>query len=126
MHAEGQWWSVTGLALVTLTVWPLAAASAAENAAGTAGLPNPFYAYCVGIGTDAESGTLKAHSNWPRCWQTWVTRMAASGSAERWSCSRHWRSTTRSSSRCTPISWWIPAIAATIRSSRAYSKAQRA
>jgi sugar phosphate isomerase/epimerase len=60
MHAEGQWWSVTGLALVTLTVWPLAAASAAENAAGAAGLPNPFYAYCVGIGTDAESGTLKA------------------------------------------------------------------
>jgi sugar phosphate isomerase/epimerase len=48
------------LALAALAGWQFAAASAAENAAGAAALPNPFYAYCVGIGTDKESGTLKA------------------------------------------------------------------
>jgi len=59
MHPASQRWSVAGMALAALTGWQFATASAAENAAGTA-LPNPFYAYCVGIGTDKESGTLKA------------------------------------------------------------------
>ena len=60
MRPASQRWSVTGLALAALAGWQFAAASAADNAAGAAALPNPFYAYCVGIGTDKESGTLKA------------------------------------------------------------------
>jgi sugar phosphate isomerase/epimerase len=48
------------LALAALTGWQCAAASAADSAAGAPALPNPFYAYCVGIGTDQQSGTLKA------------------------------------------------------------------
>ncbi len=59
MYTASHRWSVVSLALAAITAWQFAIASAAENAAGTA-LPNPFYAYCVGIGTDKESATLKA------------------------------------------------------------------
>ena len=38
--------------------WQSVNAWAAET--GPAPLPNPFYAYCVGIGTDPQSGSLKA------------------------------------------------------------------
>lgn len=56
MYSASRRWLLTGMALAAFAGWPSAAVSAAENAA----LPNPFYAYCVGIGTDRESGTLKA------------------------------------------------------------------
>ncbi len=59
MHSANPSWSITGLALAALAGWQCAAASAADNAAAAA-LPNPFYAYCVGIGTDAQSASLKA------------------------------------------------------------------
>jgi sugar phosphate isomerase/epimerase len=60
MHSASQRWSLPGLALAVLAGWQFAVASAAENAPAAAALPNPFYAYCVGIGTDQESGSLKA------------------------------------------------------------------
>jgi len=60
MHHIGRWWLATGLVLAGLAGWQPAAASAAENAAGAAALPNPFYAYCVGIGTDQQSAALPA------------------------------------------------------------------
>lgn len=60
MHPARNCWSATGLALVALVGWQSAAARAGEKAAGGAALPNPFYAYCVGIGTDKESAALKA------------------------------------------------------------------
>jgi sugar phosphate isomerase/epimerase len=60
MHPAGERWPVTAVVLAALMGWQAAAASAAESAAGAAPLPNPFFAYCVGIGTDRESGTLEA------------------------------------------------------------------
>ncbi|MGO8691865.1 MAG: sugar phosphate isomerase/epimerase family protein [Thermoguttaceae bacterium] len=62
MRPSTQRWSVAGVALAALAGWQSAAATAAaaaDNAAGAAAMPNPFYAYCVGIGTDKESATLK-------------------------------------------------------------------
>lgn len=44
--------------------WQLAAA-AADSAAAHGALPNPFYAYCVGIGTDPQSASLKAQLELP-------------------------------------------------------------
>jgi sugar phosphate isomerase/epimerase len=58
MHPAGRRWLAIGLAWATLAMWPLAARAADEACA--AGLPNPFYAYCVGIGTDSQSATLAA------------------------------------------------------------------
>jgi len=58
MRSASQWWSMMGLALVAFGGWSSASALAVET--GAAALPNPFYAYCVGIGTDAESGSLEA------------------------------------------------------------------
>ncbi len=60
MHAANRWWSITSLALATLAGWPSAGATAADSPARAAALPNPFYAYCVGIGTDPQSASLKA------------------------------------------------------------------
>lgn len=59
MHLGSQRWSVMGLVLAVVLGWQFAA-SAAENAAGGPALPNPFYAYCVGIGTDPQSASFKA------------------------------------------------------------------
>ena len=63
MHPSSQRWSIAALALAALAGWQSAAATAAaaaDGAAGAAAMPNPFYAYCVGIGTDKQSATLKA------------------------------------------------------------------
>ena len=55
MHLANRRWFVTGLMLVGLL-----AVGRSALAGESAGLPNPFYAYCVGIGTDQESATLEA------------------------------------------------------------------
>lgn len=55
MHGSNAWWPAVALALATLAGWQSAAAAAEHTAQ-----PNPFYAYCVGIGTDRESASLKA------------------------------------------------------------------
>lgn len=53
---------LTCLLLSALTVAAVGGrpAPAAETSAGGKGLPNPFYAYCVGIGTGKENATLEA------------------------------------------------------------------
>ena len=61
MRGASRCWLVTGLLWTGLAAGPLAAAVAAENAA----LPNPFFAYCVGIGTTKEAATLKAQLELP-------------------------------------------------------------
>ncbi len=58
MRSASQRWSMMGLARLALGGWQSVNAWAAET--GAAPLPNPFYAYCVGIGTDPQSGSLKA------------------------------------------------------------------
>ena len=61
MHRTSRWLGVAaGLALAAVCGAPTPGALAAEEAQSAPALPNPFYAYCVGIGTDKESGALKA------------------------------------------------------------------
>jgi sugar phosphate isomerase/epimerase len=56
-------WILAGVVLAGLIaagVVDMQPAAAAENAPQAAALPNPFYAYCVGIGTDPKSASLEA------------------------------------------------------------------
>ena len=128
MHPASQWWSVMGLALAALAGWQLRRCLGGRERGRRRGTAESLLCLLCGHRHRRRNPALsKPNSNWPRCWQNWVTRgWPTSGSVERWRCSRPWRSTTRSCSRCTPISWSTPAIAATTRSSRTYPKAQRA
>jgi sugar phosphate isomerase/epimerase len=58
MHRASRSWLVTGVMLAGVWGGLLPAVGAAET--GGAALPNPFYAYCVGIGTDKQAATLQA------------------------------------------------------------------
>ena len=54
-------WFVASLAVLSAFVGQVPSAPAAEKA----GLPNPFFAYCVGIGTGKEDATLQAQLQLP-------------------------------------------------------------
>lgn len=61
-RVPAQWMVVPSV----LVLASLAAAGAKAQEAGKASLPNPFYAYCVGIGTGPESASLKAQLEMPQ------------------------------------------------------------
>jgi len=56
---------VLGILVVAGLAGPRPGALAAENAAAGCALPNPFFAYCVGIGTGKENATLEAQLELP-------------------------------------------------------------
>ena len=58
MHGASRLWLLTGLVLAGVVAGHPPAAAAAEDAPQGAALPNPFFAYCVGIGTDPKSASL--------------------------------------------------------------------
>jgi sugar phosphate isomerase/epimerase len=66
MHPTNRWLGLAaGLVLAAVYGGPAPRAHAAEEAKGVPSLPNPFYAYCVGIGTEKEAGTLQAQLELP-------------------------------------------------------------
>ena len=63
-HSERRF--AVAAAVVTILAGLTPASAGGEKPAAAAGaLPNPFYAYCVGIGVDKESGTLQAQLRLP-------------------------------------------------------------
>jgi sugar phosphate isomerase/epimerase len=65
MNRASRWGLASGLALAVVLGSLVPASFAAEKATGGKALPNPFYAYCVGIGTDKESAGLQAQLQLP-------------------------------------------------------------
>ena len=53
------------LLLPGLLAWGSPSVGAEPNTAGESGLPNPFFAYCVGIGTGKENAALEAQLELP-------------------------------------------------------------
>ena len=60
MYGVNRVWLMTVFVLAGAVVGLLPVVVAAGDVASGVAMPNPFYAYCVGIGTDQESGTLRA------------------------------------------------------------------
>ena len=65
MARGSQAWLSLGLILIGILAAGAEAAAAAEKNAGGPAAPNPFFAYCVGIGTTPQDGALQAQLELP-------------------------------------------------------------